>query len=112
MITRTLVLAAVSTLVFTASAAAAKPKPYSGASTNEKIYVYGDTDARTDHGKVTFLGGSNAVTRFKLKGAGVHVRREPGRDSGGGATIKLNSNGKGRAPTRTPTSARSRSRSR
>ena len=63
MITRTLALTAVSTLVFTASAWAAKSQPYSGASTNKKIYVYGDTDGRTDHGKVTFLGGSNAVTK-------------------------------------------------
>ena len=96
MIKRTLALTAVSTLVFTASAAAAKPKPYSGASTNKEIYVYGDTDARTDHGKVTFLGGPKAVTKFKLKGQGFMCGASPAEIPVAVAKIKLNSSGKGK----------------
>jgi hypothetical protein len=68
MITRTLALAAVSTLALSASASAAAPGLYSGTSVNKEIYLYGDVEPRTDKGKVTFKVGSNAVTKFKLKG--------------------------------------------
>jgi hypothetical protein len=101
MITRTLALSAVSTLVFTASASAAKPQ-YSGASTNKKIYVYGDTDGRTDHGKVTFRGGSNAVTKFKLKGQAFMCGASPAEIPVAVAKIKLNSSGEGKATYKDP----------
>ena len=68
MVTRTLALAAVSTLVLSASAWAAKSGPYSGVSINKEIYVYGDLEPQTDKGTVTFNGKSKAVTKFKLKG--------------------------------------------
>ncbi len=68
MISRTLALAAVFTLVLSASASAAKPGPYSGASVNKEIYYYGDIEPRTDKGTVTFKVKSNAVKKFKLKG--------------------------------------------
>ena len=66
MITRTLALAAVSTLVLSASASAAEPGSYSGTSVNKEIYFYGDIDPRTDKGKATFKVKSNAVKKFKL----------------------------------------------
>ena len=68
MVTRTLALAAVSTLVLSASAWAAKSGPYSGVSINKEIYVYGDLEPQTDKGTVTFKGKTKAVTKFKLKG--------------------------------------------
>ncbi len=48
MVTRTLALAAVSTLGLSASASAAKPGSYSGTSINKEIYLYGDIEPRTD----------------------------------------------------------------
>ena len=67
MITRTLALAAVSTLVLSASASAAEKGSYSGTSVNKEIYLYGDIEPRTDKGKVTFKVKSGAVKKFKLK---------------------------------------------
>jgi hypothetical protein len=66
MITRTLALAAVSSLVVSASASAAEPGSYSGTSVNKEIYLYGDIEPRTDKGKATFDVKSNAVKKFKL----------------------------------------------
>jgi hypothetical protein len=54
MTTRTLALAAVSTLGLSASSSAATPGSYSGTSINKEIYLYGDIEPRTDKGKVTF----------------------------------------------------------
>jgi len=68
MILRTLALAAVTALVLPASASAAKPGSYKGASVNKEIYFYGDIEPRTDKGKVTFKVKSKAVSKFKLKG--------------------------------------------
>ena len=96
MVIRTLALAAVSTLVFSASALAAKSRPYSGVSTNKEIYVYGDPDPRKDEGKVTFQGGSNAVTKFKLKGQKFMCGASPAAIPVSVAKIKLDSSGKGK----------------
>ena len=67
MVTRALTLAAVSTLILSASASAATPGSYSGVSVNKEIYVYGDLEPRTDKGKVTFKVKKKVVTKFKLK---------------------------------------------
>jgi hypothetical protein len=67
MITRTLAVAAVSTLALSASASAAEPGSYSGTSINKEIFFYGDLEPRTDKGKATFKVKSGAATKFKLK---------------------------------------------
>lgn len=102
MIARTLALAAVSTLVLSASASAAKPGPYSGASTNKEIYLYGDIEPRTDKGKVTFKGKSNAVTKLKLKGQQFMCGASPHEIPVSVAKIKLNSAGKGKGTYTNP----------
>jgi hypothetical protein len=96
MVTRTLALAAVSTLVLSASASAAKLGPYSGVSVNTEIYVYGDLEPRKDEGKVTFKGKSNAVTKFKLKGQQFMCGPSPHDVPVSVAKIELNSAGKGK----------------
>jgi hypothetical protein len=68
MVKRTVALAALSTLVLSASASAVESGSYSGVSINKEIYVYGDLEPRTDKGKATFKAKSSAVTKFKLKG--------------------------------------------
>jgi hypothetical protein len=102
MISRALVLAVVSTFVLSASASAAKPRSYSGTSANKKIYLYGDIDPRTDKGKVTFSGGSDAVTKFKLKGQGFMCGASPAEIPVELAKIKLNSSGKGKGSYTNP----------
>jgi hypothetical protein len=95
MISRTLALAALFTLVLSASASAAKPGSYGGASVNKEIYYYGDIDPRTDKGKVTFKVKSNAVTKFKLKGQEIMCGATYFEVPVSVAKIELNSAGKG-----------------
>ena len=97
MVTRTLALAALTTLVLSSSALAAKPGPYSGSSVNKEIYVYGDLEPQTDKGKVTFKGKSNAVKKFKLKGQQFMCGASPIAVPVSLAKIALNSAGKGKA---------------
>ena len=82
MVTRTLALAAAATLVLSASAWAAKSGSYSGVSVNKEIYGYGVLEPKTDKGKVTFQGKSNAVTKFKLNGQQFMCGPSPDRRSG------------------------------
>ena len=102
MIKRTLALAAVSTLVLSASASAAELGPYSGASSNKEIYRYGDLEPRTDKGKVTFKVKSGAVTKFKLKGQQIMCGASPADVPVAVAKIELNSAGKGKATYTNP----------
>ena len=97
MVTRTLALAALSTLVLSSSALAAKSGPYGGDSVNKEIYVYGDLEPRTDKGKVTFKGKSNAVKKFKLKGQQFMCGSQPIVVPVSLAKIELNAAGKGKA---------------
>lgn len=96
MVIRTLALAAVSTLVLSASAWAAKSGPYSGVSINKEIYVYGDLEPRKDEGKVTFKGKANSVTKFKLKGQKFMCGPSPIDVPVSVAKIQLDSAGKGK----------------
>jgi len=102
MTTRTLALAAVSTLALSASASAAETGPYSGASVNKEIFLYGDIEPRTDKGKVTFTAKSNAVTKFKLKGQQIMCGAGPFDVPVAVAKINLNSAGKGTATYTNP----------
>jgi hypothetical protein len=96
MISRTLALAAVLTLVLSASASAAKTGPYSGASVNKEIYYYGDIEPRTDKGTVTFKVKSNVVKKFKLKGQEIMCGATYFEVPVSVAKIELNSAGKGK----------------
>ena len=96
MVTRTLALAAVSTLVLSASAWAATPGSYSGDSINKEIYSYGDLEPQTDKGKVTFKGKSKSVTKFKLKGQQFMCGASPYDVPVSVAKIQLDSAGKGK----------------
>jgi hypothetical protein len=102
MITRTLALAAVSTLALSASASAAKPGSYSGTSVNKEIYFYGDIEPRTDKGKVTFKVGSDAVTKFKLKAQQFMCGATTAEIPVSVAKIQLNSAGKGKGTYTNP----------
>jgi hypothetical protein len=97
MVIRTLALAALSTLVLSTSASAAKSGSYSGVSINKEIYVYGDIEPRIDKGKATFKVKSNAVTKFKLKGQQMMCGPSPVEVPVSLAKITLNSAGKGKA---------------
>ena len=97
MISRTLALAAVLTLVLSASASAAKTGPYSGASVNKEIYYYGDIEPRTDKGTVTFKVKSNAVKKFKLKSQMIMCGATTANVPVSVAKIELNDAGKGKA---------------
>jgi hypothetical protein len=97
MVTRTLALAALTTLVLTSSALAAKQGSYGGDSVNKEIYVYGDLEPRTDKGKVTFKVKSNAVKKLKLKGQQFMCGPQPIAVPVSLAKIALNSAGKGTA---------------
>jgi hypothetical protein len=96
MVTRTLALAALSTIVLSSSALAAKKGSYSGVSVNKDIYLYGDLEPRKDEGKVTFKAKSNAVTKFKLKGQQFMCGPGPHVVPVAVARIALNSAGKGK----------------
>ena len=93
---RTLALAAVSAIVLPASAWAAEPGSYSGASLNKEIYLYGDIVPRTDKGKVTFAVRSRAVKNFKLKAQQFMCGATAADVPVAVAKIKLNSSGKGK----------------
>ena len=102
MISRTLALAAVLTLVLSASASAAKSGSYSGASVNKEIYYYGDIEPRTDKGKVTFKVKSDAVTKFKLKGQEIMCGATYFAVPVAVAKIELSSAGKGKGTYTNP----------
>ena len=96
MITRAVALAAVSMLVLSASASAAKRGSYKGTSVNKEIYLYGDIEPRTDKGTVTFKVKPNAVTKFKLKAQQIMCGATTAEVPVSIAKIKLNSAGKGK----------------
>jgi hypothetical protein len=102
MITRTLALAAVSTLGLSASSSAATPGSYSGTSINKEIYLYGDIEPRTDKGKVTFKVGSNTVTKLKLKLQQIMCGATTAEVPVSVPKIQLNSSGKGKGKYTNP----------
>ena len=102
MTTRTLALAAVSTLVLSASASAATPGSYSGTSVNKEIHLYGDIEPRTDKGKATFKVASNTVTKFKLKTQQIMCGATTVEVPVSIAEIELNSAGKGKGKYTNP----------
>jgi hypothetical protein len=102
MLSRTLALAAVLTLVLSASASAAKTGPYSGVSTNKEIYYYGDLEPRSDKGKVTFKVKSNAVTKFKLKDQEIMCGATTAKVPVSVARIELDAAGKGKGTYTNP----------
>ena len=95
MVTRTLALAALSTLALSASASAVESGSYSGVSVNKEIYVYGDIEPRTDKGKASFKVKANAVTKFKLKGQQIMCGTSPFEVPVAIPKVTLNSAGKG-----------------
>lgn len=88
-------------LVPAVALAAAKPGSYSGVS-NASIFEYGDTEPRTDKGKVTFTVRSDKVLNFRVTGqrfmCGTGHQEVPITVR----TIKLNSSGKGTATYNNP----------
>lgn len=97
MIRRSLALAVLTTLACSAAAlAAAKAGSYAGTSSNGTIYRYGDTEPRTDKGKVTFSVKSNAVLKLKLAGQEIMCGSGPHVIPVAVAKIKLNSAGRGK----------------
>ncbi len=97
MLRRSFGLAVAFTLALSASAlaAAAEPGSYNGASSNNRIYRYGDIEPRTDTGKVTFAVTSKAVVTFKLSGQEIMCGASPHVVPVTVAKIKLNSSGHG-----------------
>ena len=102
MTARTSALAALLMLAVPASASAATPGSYGGASVNKGIYLYGDVEPRTDKGTVAFKVQSNAVTKFKLKGQQIMCGNSPFAVPVSVAKMKLDSQGRGKGTYTNP----------
>jgi hypothetical protein len=70
---------------------------YSGTSSQGDIFRYGDTEPRTDKGKVTFSVKGATVSKFKLSGQEIMCGAGPAPVPMSVAKIKLSSAGKGKA---------------